>query len=102
MDPEIIPDGLYDLKVFTIETRTSQATGRQYYAVTWEIESPPYEGQYLFQALLDSDKASWVWKDVVVHPLDLILDTDVTAEVRQEEYQGKRRNQVGKLHPRVS
>jgi hypothetical protein len=102
-DPEsiILPDGIYDLTAIYVDQRVSKASGNAYYYVTWEVVSPPYEGSKVHQALLFSDKARWVWEKAVEHPLEFLLDPEVTAPISTDEYQGKQRNRVGQLIPRV-
>jgi hypothetical protein len=69
-----------------------------------EVEGEPYDGFEVYAFLLppeESARATWVWEKVVPHPLDLIIEDRVMGEIGIDEWQGKLRNRVKKLMPRV-
>ncbi len=95
-EPEIVPEGVYRAVCAHTEERESRVTGNQFVSATWVLLDEEYEGRILYQAMSKSPNARWIWGSVVDDPMKLTRRI-VYAEVSVDDYQGTKKNKVGKL-----
>lgn len=98
-----LPPGLYDAVATTV-TRWTSKNQRHFWKVEFEIVDEPYAETKVVANLLgpeDSDKASWIWKKAVDHPLELVVNTEVVLDLDVVEYRGIFRNRISKILPKI-
>lgn len=93
------PEDLYILQCCGVQDKFSTFTGRNYKLLTFRIAEGPYSGNVLFRAVIDSEKARWVWESWIesINDEDELIGKHAFSRVKHETYSGSVRAGVGQL-----
>jgi len=59
---ELVPEGLFEVKLIKAEERTGKETGKDYVSLEFEIVGDKYQGYKVFDSIGSEEASLWRWK----------------------------------------